>query len=220
MNTNSRSSRWLLLALCSALWLPVTPLQAGKLYKWFDDTGQVRYGDRIPPQFAKKKAQTLNGQGIVVETKSAAKTPQQLAEEARLAEQQAEQERIQQEIARKDRILLDTFTNEDEMIMTRNGKIDAIEAVIRVTNGRNEKNKARLASLKLRAANLERSGKVVPEALLKEILEVRGQISFNTDYVANRKIEQQRIREQFEADIKRFRELKLMADADKATGAK
>ncbi len=220
MNTNSRFSRWLALALCSALWLPAAPLHAGKLYKWFDDTGQVRYGDRIPPQFAKKKNQTLNDQGIVVETRSAAKTPQQLAEDARQAKQQAEQERIQREIARKDSILLDTFTNEDEMIMTRNGKIDAIEAVIRVTNGRNEKNRARLASLKLRAANLERSGKVVPKTLLKEILEVRGQIRFNTDYVAGRKVEQRRIREQFEADIKRFRELKIMADANKATASK
>lgn len=220
MNTNSRFSRWLALALCSALWLPVAPLHAGKLYKWFDDTGQVRYGDRIPPQYAKKKSQTLNGQGIVVETKSAAKTPQQIAEEARRAEQKAEQERIQREVARKDRILLDTFTNEDEMVMTRDGKIDAIEAVIRVTHGRSEKNRARLASLKLRAANLERSGKPVPKTLLKEILEVRGQIRFNTDYIAGRKVEQQRIREQFESDIKRFRELKMMADADKASAPK
>lgn len=196
------------LALSSVLWLAATPSYAGKLYKWVDDTGQIRYGDRIPPQFAKKKNETLNDQGIVVKTKVAAKTPEQLAEEKRLAALEAEKERTRIEIARRDSILLDTFTNEDEMIMTRDGKIESIEAVIRVTNDRTEKNKLRLADMKYRAANMERSGKAVPEQLLQGITEMRDQIQSNSKYIANRVVEQQRIREKFEADIKRFRELK------------
>jgi len=196
------------LALSSVLWLAATPSYAGKLYKWVDDTGQIRYGDRIPPQFAKKKNETLNDQGIVVKTKVAARTPEQLAEEKRLAALEAEKERTRIEIARRDSILLDTFTNEDEMIMTRDGKIESIEAVIRVTNDRTEKNKLRLADMKYRAANMERSGKAVPEQLLQGITEMRDQIQSNSKYIANRVVEQQRIREKFEADIKRFRELK------------
>ncbi|GMQ84194.1 MAG: hypothetical protein BMS9Abin06_0961 [Gammaproteobacteria bacterium] len=196
------------LALGSALWFTAAPSHAGKLYKWVDNTGQIRYGDRIPPQYAKKKNETLNDQGIVVETKDAAKTPEQRAEEKRQAALEAGQERTRIEAARKDSILLDTFTNEDEMIMTRDGKIDAIEAVIRVTNDRIEKNKQRLANQKLRAANMERSGKVVPKQLLREIADTRSQIQSNTVYIANRVVEQQHISEKFEADIKRFRELK------------
>ena len=196
------------LALSAALGFATLATHAGKLYKWVDDTGQVRYGDRIPPQFAKKKNETLSDQGIVVETKAAAKTPEQFAQEERQAALEAEQERIRVEIARKDSILLDTFTNEDEMIMTRDGKIEAIEAVIRVTNDRTEKNKLRLADLKLRAANLERSGKIMNKKLLSEIAETRNVIESNTRYVANRIVEQQRVREKFEADINRFREIK------------
>jgi len=196
------------LALSAVLGFAAVSTHAGKLYKWIDDTGQIRYGDRIPPQYAKKKNETLNTQGIVVETKDAAKTPQQIEEEKRQAALEAEQERIRIEVARKDSILLDTFTNEDEMIMTRDGKIDAIEAIIRVTNDRIEKNKQRLADLKLRAANMERSGKAVPKQLLREIADTRNQIQSNTGYIANRVVEQQRISEIFEADIKRFRELK------------
>ncbi|GMQ88199.1 MAG: hypothetical protein BMS9Abin08_1429 [Gammaproteobacteria bacterium] len=196
------------LALSAVLGFAAVSTHAGKLYKWIDDTGQIRYGDRIPPQYAKKKNETLNTQGIVVKTKDAAKTPQQIEEEKRQAALQAEQERIRIEVARKDSILLDTFTNEDEMIMTRDGKIDAIEAIIRVTNDRIEKNKQRLADLKLRAANMERSGKAIPKQLLREIADTRNQIQSNTGYIANRVVEQQRISEIFEADIKRFRELK------------
>lgn len=195
------------LALSAVLGFAAVSTHAGKLYKWVDDTGQVRYGDRIPPQYAKIKNETLSDQGIVVETRAAAKTPEQIAEEKRLAAIKAEQERIRVEAARKDRILLDTFTNEDEMIMTRDGKIEAIEAVIRVTNDRTGKNKLRLADMKLRAANMERSGKAIPKKLLKDIKGIHNQIRSNTRYVANRVIEQQRIRELFETDIKRFRKL-------------
>jgi len=197
------------LVLGAALGFAALPSQAGKLYKWVDDTGQIRYGDRIPPQYAKIKNETLSDQGIVVETKAAAKTPEQRAEEARQAAIKTEQERIRVEAARRDSILLDTFTNEDEMIMTRDGKIEAIEAVIRVTNSRTEKNKLRLVDLKVRAANMERSGKAVPQSILDKIADTRNQIQHNTRYVANRIVEQQRIREKFEADIKRFRELTM-----------
>ena len=208
MSMNFRTRYWMALLIGSVLLLPTGTTHAGKLYKWVDDTGQVRYGDRIPPQFAKKKNQTLSEQGIVVETRAAAKTPEQIAEEQHQKALAEEQERIRIANARKDSILLDTFTNEDEMVMTRDGKIEAIEAIIRVTKDRTEKNRQRLASLKHKAANMERSGKAVPKKFLQNIADIRNQIQSNTRYVANRVIEQQRIRKQFEADIHRFRELK------------
>ncbi len=215
MSTTSRIKYWSALTLCTSLLLSVPSPHAGKLYKWVDDTGQIRYGDRIPPQYAKKSNKTLNKQGVVVGSKAAAKTKQQIAEEQQLAKVKAEQERRRQEQAHQDRILLDTFTNEDEMILTRDGKIEAIEAVIRVTKSRTEKIKQRLAQKELRAANLERSGKAVPQKLQQGIREARRQIQYNSDYVSNRRKMQQAISEKFELDIKRFRTLKL-AGADAA----
>jgi len=185
--------------------LPAT--QAGKLYKWVDENGQIRYGDRIPPQYARKSNETLNQQGITVERKEAAKTPEQIAAAQRLEEAREAAERVQQKKDRKDRILLDTFTNEDEMVLTRDGKIEAIEAIIRVTNGRTEKLKLRLSELKTRAANIERSGKPVSDKLNAEISETRQQIAQNFTYVKSRNSDQQLIREQYEVDIARFREL-------------
>jgi len=195
----------LTLALSSAFMLPAA--QAGKLYKWVDETGQIRYGDRIPPQYARKSNETLNQQGITVDHKEAAKTPEQIAEEKRQEEARLAAERVQKERVRNDQILLDTFTNEDEMVLTRDGKIEAIEAVIRVTNGRTEKLKLRLNALKTRAANIERSGKPVPEKLKAEINETRQQIAYNFTYVKSRNSDKKLIREQFEVDISRFREL-------------
>ena len=216
MSTISRIKTWSALALCTSLWLSVPTLHAGKLYKWVDENGQTRYGDRIPPQYAKKSNETLNKQGVVVKSKAAAKTKEQIAEEQRLAKVAAAQERKRQKQEHQDRILLDTFTNEDEMIQTRDGKIEAIEAVIRVTKSRTEKIKQRLAQQELRAANLERSGKAVPQQMQQRIREARRQIRYNSDYISNRRKIQQAIREKFELDIPRFRTLK-MAEAEAAS---
>jgi len=216
MSTISRIKYWPALIMCTSLWLSVPSLHAGKLYKWVDENGQTRYGDRIPPQYAKKSNKTLNKQGVVVNSKAAAKTKEQIAEEQRLAKVEAAQERKRQKQEHQDRILLDTFTNEDEMILTRDGKIEAIEAVIRVTKSRTEKIKQRLSQQELRAANLERSGKAVPQKVQQRIREARRQIRYNSDYVSNRRKMQQAIREKFELDIKRFRTLK-MAEAEAAS---
>lgn len=205
------SYRYASLILGILIALTASGAQAGKLYKWVDESGQVRYGDAIPPRYARQSNQTLNQQGVVVERKAAAKTPEQLAEEARIREAEAEAERIRREKAYQDRILLDTFTNEDEMIMTRDGKIEAVEAVIRITNGRTAKLEQRLIQLKQRAAYLERAGKPVPDSLAGEIRESRQQIEQNQRYVEQRKADQQKIRDKFEVDIRRFRELKTAA---------
>jgi hypothetical protein len=216
MSTISHIKWWSALVLCTSLLLSAPSLHAGKLYKWVDENGQIRYGDRVPPQYAKKSNETLNKQGVVIESKAAAKTKQQLAEEQKLNELKAKQERKRQQQAHQDRILLDTFTNEDEMILTRDGKIEAIEAVIRVTDSRTEKIKHRLENHALRAANLERSGKAIPQKLQQDIREARRQIRYNSDYVSNRRKAQQAIRQKFKLDIKRFRTLK-MAEAEAAS---
>jgi chromosome segregation ATPase len=218
MRTRVPFESLLMATLCSALCMPLSASHAAKLYKWVDENGQVRYGDHIPPQYAKRGAETLSKQGVVVETRPAAKTPEQLAEEQRQAALAEQQARLERERAYQDKILLDTFTNEDEMVMTRDGKIEAIEANIRVTNGRIEKLRQRVADLNLRAANLERSGKPVPSELAQQIKETRVQIQQNLGYIESRKQEQQSIRDKFEIDIKRFRELKA-ARAEAATGA-
>ena len=179
-----------------------------RLYKWVDDQGKVHYGDKVPPEYAKQERKVLNEQGVQVKTLEAAKTPEQLAEEERLAAQRKEQERIAADKAAHDRMLLATFSTEDDMVMTRDGKIAAIDGVLRVTRDRIEKIETNLTDLTREAAELERAGKPIPEALHGEILGARGQIQRYLDYIAGKRREQEDIRAQFEADIRRFRELK------------
>ncbi len=208
---SSKSVRTVIRTLLSAALLAVLvapPAQAARLYKWTDENGKVHYGDKIPPEYAKQERKVLNEQGVAVKTLDAAKTPEQLAEEARLAEQRREQERIEAEKAAHDRMLLATFTSEDDMVMTRDGKIAAIDGILRVTRGRIDNVEETIAELTREAAELERAGKPVPARLHEQIQTARAQSQRYHDYITAKRQEQEGIRQQFEADIRRFRELK------------
>lgn len=200
----------LLLAATLAAGLPGAA--QARMYKWTDEQGNVHYGDRIPPQYAEKEQRRLNEQGITVEVKERAKTPEELAEEQRLAKVEAEKAELRRQQREQDRILLDTFSNEDEIIMTRDGKVSAIDAIIRVTQGRIENLRGRLAELTTRAANLERGGKAVPENLHEDIRSARQQIENNENYIVQKEQEQLETRAKYEADIQRFRELVRMRE--------
>lgn len=201
---------WLLLALALAL----LPLQAqtGRLYKWVDDAGNIHYGDKVPPQYSRQERKVLNDQGVEVDTLEAAKTPEQIAEERRLEQIRREEERQKARQRSHDRMLLSTFTTEDDMIMTRDGKIAAIESVIRITRGRIDKHRKTIEENTRRAANLERAGRTVPKELHDRIAESRARIERYESFIESKQEEQEAIRRQFEADIRRFRELKSMQD--------
>lgn len=207
-STHRRRMTPLLLATLAVALLNTLPAEAARLYKWVDEHGKVHYGDKVPPEYAKQERKVLNQQGVEVDKLDAAKTPEQIAEDERLAEQRREQERVAAERAAHDRMLLATFTTEDDMVMTRDGKIAAIDGVLRVTRGRIENIEENLSQLTREAADLERAGKPIPDNLHEQIRGARGQIQRYLDYIAGKRREQEIIREQFEIDIRRFRELK------------
>lgn len=199
--------RTLLMSLGMAIVISA-PIAEARMYKWQDENGKWHYGDKVPPQYADKERKVLNKQGVQVDTLERAKTREEIQQERELAEQKRQEEQRIAEQKAHDRMLLATFTSEDDMIMTRDGKIAAIDSNIRVTNGRIESLEQTLAGYTRQAANLERAGKPVPDSLHQKILSARSQIQRYLDYIASKRQEQEQIREKFEGDIKRFRELK------------
>ena len=87
------------------------PTAGAGMYKWVDDEGEVHYGNSVPPEFAKKERRKLNERGRTVKVYDAAKTPEEIAEAARLETIRLEQERVAAEKARKDHVLLATYSS-------------------------------------------------------------------------------------------------------------
>lgn len=209
----ARSPRQVLhtLALSSLtiLALAASPaLQAGKLYRWVDENGSVHYSDRVPPEQIRQGREELDEQGRTVKSVDRAKTEEEIAAAKREAEKQAEEKRLAQEKAIADRVLLQTYTSLDDIVRSRSRKLNAIEATIRVTEGRVDKLNEELARQTESAADVERRGEALPPALQETIASLKQQIDDNLKYIAGKRTESQALESRYNADIQRYKELK------------
>lgn len=177
---------------------------------WTNKDGVKECGDRIPPEYSQKAHQELNEQGLVIDKTARAKTDEELAEEKKQEEAEAEKARQAEEQARQDKILLDTFSNVDDINMARDGKVAAIETTISLAEKRNEKLQEDLDKLVEQAAALERSGKTPSEDLVKDIDTARRQINNNNEFIASKRSEQDAVKDEYAQHVERFKELKAM----------
>ena len=203
MNTFRLSSLIIAIIMCSM----AIPAQA-RIVCWTNNEGVKECGDKVPPEYAELGHKELDKRGFVVDEKAREKTDEELAEEKKQAELLAEQERLAQEEARRDKILLDTFSNVDDIEMTRDGKIAAIQTSISLSEARNQKLQTDLDKLVEQAANEERAGKSISEHLEKDIESLRRQIKTNDDFITEKRLEQDLVREASAKDAERFKELK------------
>jgi hypothetical protein len=183
---------------------------AGNFYKWVDEKGVIHYGDRIPPEYSQQERAVINKNGITVEVTTAAKTKEQLADEEREARVQAEQRRKTEEQAARDRVLLGSYANEDDLVMTRDGKIAALDAIVRITTTNIATLQRALADMTAQAAEKERSGQPVPASLRRDITSAQELITKHRSYIDSKRKEQEEVHARFDADLKRFRELKAI----------
>ena len=183
------------------------PAHAG-IKCWTNHEGIRECGNRVPPEYAQQGHQELSKQGTVIEEQERAKTTEEIAEEQRQAELEAEKLKQEEERHRQDKILLDTFSNVEDIELARDGKIAAIESTIHLTNKRIEKIQEDLDKRIKAAAAEERSGNTPNEALLKDIESLRRQIKNNEAFIAKKRTEQEEVKSDYDIDIERFKNLK------------
>lgn len=198
---------FMLLSICSLL-LGVTTLHAQSIKCWTNNEGVRECGNSVPPEFAQKGHEELSRQGMVVDQQERAKTPQELAEQARLAEQRIEERRKLEQQAREDKVLLATFSTIADIEQVREERLRAIESSIRLAEKRTETIQADLNKRIQAAAEAERAGNTPNEALLKDIDSLQRQVNANNTYIAERQKEQEETRSKYAADIERFKVLK------------
>jgi chromosome segregation ATPase len=196
---------------CCLLLLPAILLSGNalgeKLYKWVDAEGQVHYSNRLPPEASKQRRELINEQGRTVKVYRAPLTAEEKREEERLQELEEKKRELAEKRAIHDRSLLATFSNTDDMYVAMQGKLEAVESLIKLTNSRVNSLQNRLLELTEEAASYERSGRQLPDNLQRQISNLRNQIDQNKAFVEDKKLEMEDIRLQSEADIRRFKEL-------------
>ncbi len=209
--------------MAAALCIDAGSLNAAALYKWIDEDGQVRYSDRLPAKQVRKKHHQLNSQGVVVTTTEAARTEEEIAAEAeakrKAEEQAAEDARLAEIQYKRDQVLLLTFSSENELALARDDRLEVLDSVIRLITKSITSTQATLEKLETNAEEIYISQeKEVPGGLAQKIEHFTRKIESRTDQLLLKMDEKERINEQFELDVARFRLLKA-EEAEEAAAA-
>jgi len=174
---------------------------------WENSDGVRECGEKVPPEYAQKSHKEISNQGITLEESERVKTEEERLEEEHLLAIQEEEEVKKEEAKAQDKILLDTYSNTDDIQMTSDGKVAALESTINLANKRNEKIQADLDKRTAAAAAAELAGKQPSEALLKDIRSLKRQVKNNNKFIADKRLEQGEIKKEYAEKINRFVEL-------------
>lgn len=188
--------------LLLALILLCSPPVSAKTYKWVDDKGETHIGDTIPPEYANKDRQELNKSGVVVKRQDVPTADERRAKEAESARMRSEEASARDQKLH-DKSLTDTYSNVDEIELSRKRNIGQVDARINSINSQLKTATDNLAALKKDAAS---RGKM-PASLQEDIREAQNRVDRMLQDLDKYKEEKQAVNARYDADKARFREL-------------
>jgi hypothetical protein len=176
------------------------------LYKWVDEQGMTHYGDHIPPEYAGQEQHIINSQGIEINRLDAQKTPEQLAAE--------DQKKIDaQQSQNRDRNLLSTYASVQEIERLRDQRLTLLSDQVKVTsqflevlNGKLKK--LRASSTHYKPYSDDPAAPAMPDQIAEDLVRVGNDIRTQEQNLHEKSSEEAIMRQQFESDISRFKELK------------
>lgn len=178
-----------------------------KLYKWVDDNGTTHYGETIPPEYANKDATKLSDKGRVEKHIEKLTPEEQRARDAEEAKKNsAKQAAI--EAKRRDSALLNTFSNENEIDLSRDRSLQQVEARINSIHTMLKSAQASLVEHQKEQDGLVKQGKKIPKSLLEDVAESEAHLAKLNKDLAQNEQELANVKARFEADKLRYRELK------------
>jgi len=183
----------------------------GEVYKWTDKDGVIHYGDSVPAEYSQVEQSKLNSQGLEVSKRQAEMSPKEAAEHA--ARQKEESRRKQH-----DMFLLSTYPSVKEIENVRDVRLDQINGQITAAEAYISSLTTRVDGLKTRALNFapyntKPNARRMPDDLAEEMVRAMSELRTQNSALSAKKKEHQSVVTQFDADIKRFKELRTSAAA-------
>jgi hypothetical protein len=183
----------------------------GATYKWVDENGVTHYGDSVPSQYSQREQTVLNSQGVVVERRLAEMSPKEAA--AYAAKMKEEERRKQHDI-----FLVSTYPSVKEIENVRDqrldqiiGQITAAEAYIASLTTRVDGLKAR--SLNFAPYNTKPGARRMPDDMAEEMVRTMSELRTQNSALSVKRTELKTMQDSFDADIKRFKELRTSSAA-------
>jgi hypothetical protein len=194
----------LLLALCSIQYAHAEG--SGRIVKWKDEKGITHYGDSIPPQYADRDNSLMNKQGITIQHNK-----------PNAPHQNKDEELAQLEQDKKDRALLGTFTNADEIDLTRDRNLEP--ELLALKNLQQDRAAAQVKVDKSQAAadTFSKAKKAVPVPVGAELKANKDGLAKIDQRISERQHSIDSIRKRFEEDKKRYLTLRGQSAANPAS---
>lgn len=184
-----------------------------RLYRWVDDKGVVHYGDRVPPEYANRDRDVLNDRGIAVGREQGELSEQEKEAQRQRQAAEAHEREARAEIVRRDRMLLETYLSVADIERLRDQRLELLEGQINVTELYLSGLRENLDGLNREAQRYKplsdrEDARPLPADLADDITRTKASIELYEDTLERARVELTRVRDAFDSDIARFRELK------------
>jgi hypothetical protein len=180
------------------------------VYRCKDASGQSHFGQSIPAVCIGRDIEVLDNTGRVVRHIDSTAV---LAARAEQQEQADAQKRATEAAAQRDRTLLATYLSVADIERLRDNRLEILvqqSAVTReyITNLRERETRLIADVQRFRPYSPKPTAPAVPDHLAEEMVNTINGLQVYQEELAKNTAEQTRLRDEFDADINRFKELK------------
>ncbi|OUU75353.1 MAG: hypothetical protein CBC29_03385 [Methylococcaceae bacterium TMED69] len=184
--------------LVIVLWVTMNPIFTKANIKcWHNEEGIRECGDRIPAKYSQGASEEFSDSGVLLKTNPKAKEINQINQDHEKANRE-----------KADRLLLNMFSNVNEIDSARDKKINQIDQEIKLIETRLQKlieNQNKIRAV-LDSSNAKKNQERV-KRLNNDVLSTEIQIKQSNQFIKEKKVERKLILHKYAKDSERFIEL-------------
>jgi len=193
------SAYWgMIIVLCSAFCINhyAHAENKGSIVKWKDEKGVTHYGDKVPAQYSNRESALMNKQGITVQHNKPIGPHEETSTLAKLEQD------------KKDKALLGTFTNADEIDLTRDRNLEADLLALKNLQQDRAISQQKLDKTNALASGYSKTKKPIPDDISNDIKTNKAELAKIDQRIKERQLVIDAIRKRFDEDKKRYLSLR------------
>ncbi len=184
----------------------VSSTAQAQMYKWQDDKGVTHYGETIPAEYANKDRSELSKTGRVMKKTEVLTAEERQAKAAQDVKVRAalEAEKVSKQ---RDKSLLNTYSNEKEIELSRQRNTQQVDIRIESTNRLLVDANKTLADLQKSVDAKTRAKQTIDAYTKEDLLDAQTAVTKLTAKLDAFKQDKARLEAKFAADLARYKEL-------------
>lgn len=178
-----------------------------EMYRYENEQGKTVIGNTLPREAKDKGYEILNDQGRVIEKIPPPPTEEEIAERKREKAKERRRRQKEKERRKRDKRLLRQYSSPDDVVRALHRKLRERFSAVKLKLGNINSINNQIADQQSRAANLERSGQDIPDALHDKMESLRSEKAEVMAEIERELEKVEKTREKYRARINRLEEL-------------